>query len=285
MAEPILAIFLVTSSASGPHVVFRWPPDPKSKARLTRARPAEQDIELDNPGKAIHFDDLAWSLRASDDVIADEGYEWIANEPKAQHESSRNDEHHHTELDSPIQQPARKDKDEYDDVRVFGYSSKVLASMLCPNTNLCHRRFELLVDDLVFIGHPVCADEDGIWRLKPEKYKSGSRGRGPPPIILGKLDEHGNPIEADESQGSWLESFHLCVVMDMPDPSSAASSNVSKYLDIVYDQVAFAVTAVLYQEQILTKLVAMESEHLSGIREEFFKRGKLKSAFFICHPH
>lgn len=295
MADPILAILLVTSSASGPKITFCWPPEPKSRTRLNRARPAERDIELDHPGKAIHVDEIGWTTNAIKDAFANtsDGFEWTGNETKGWHHNvsghhEPHDVYHpqHGDLDSPLEQKNRRDGFEYDDVPVFGYSSNVLASILCPTNNLCHQRFELRVDDLVFIGHPVCSDKDGIWRLKPEKYKSGSRGRGPPvpTIALGKLDENNNPIEADEipTNITQLESFHLCVAMDMPDPSSAVSSNVSKYLGIVYEQISFAVTAVLYQEQIIQNFVDSESERLNGIREESFRHGQEISTPISC---
>ncbi|KAK1218847.1 Nitrogen permease regulator 3 [Marasmius sp. AFHP31] len=51
-------------------------------------------------------------------------------------------------------------RDEYDEA--FGYSSEFLASILCPHRSMCHQKFELMVDDLAFISHPVCPDGGGI---------------------------------------------------------------------------------------------------------------------------
>ena len=58
---------------------------------------------------------------------------------------------------------------------LFGYAAEFFAGLLLPQRALCHRKFELAVDDLFFVGHPVCADDDGTWRFKHEK---DARGRG-----------------------------------------------------------------------------------------------------------
>ena len=43
---------------------------------------------------------------------------------------------------------------------LFGFEQGVLAGILSPKPEQCHQRFELGIDDLTFIGHPVCAGPD-----------------------------------------------------------------------------------------------------------------------------
>lgn len=48
----------------------------------------------------------------------------------------------------------------------FGCPGRVLADTLIPPTSMCGRRFDLKIDDQVFVGHPVSLDvgeedEDG----------------------------------------------------------------------------------------------------------------------------
>ncbi|PIL35401.1 hypothetical protein GSI_02127 [Ganoderma sinense ZZ0214-1] len=58
-------------------------------------------------------------------------------------------------------------------------------------------------------------------------------------------------------------------MLDLPDPSSSSSGNISKYFDAVYEQIAFNVTALLYQEQITSGYVDKECDVLSLLREDF----------------
>jgi hypothetical protein len=175
-------------------------------------------------------------------------------------------------LDSLDEAPV---KDAYDDL--FGYSSEFLAGLLCPQRSLCHQKFELVVDEIAFIGHPVCAEEDGRWRFKREKLKTGPRGRGSRNQQLPQLDETGpeasSGAENRPSQTSWLQKFHLVIVLDLPDPSSSASGNVSKYFDIIYEQMAFTVTAVLFQEQVISNFVEAECEVLGSLKDEYISKG------------
>ena len=68
--------------------------------------------------------------------------------------------------DAPLQ-------DEYG--ALLGYSAEFFVGLLLPKRALCHQKFTLAVDDLFFVGHPICADDDGTWRFKREE---DARGRG-----------------------------------------------------------------------------------------------------------
>lgn len=297
MAETLLAILLVTSSAKGSSLVYRWPCAPASPARLARPRPDHRigAVQLDNPGRAASYSDGPAEHKG--DVITpveytldrDGDYEWkrpsavrdrSMSISRSVHRSSsgRNSpsENASYDLDNMEELSPNDDGDD-----LFGYSSEFLAGLLCPRRSLCHQKFELIVDELAFIGHPVCAEEDGTWRFKPEKFKSGSRGRGSRNRQLSQLDEKhpdtsiSPEVERNSSRaGSWLQRFHLVFALDLPDPSSSASGNVSKYFDIIYEQIAFTVTAVLFQEQVLSNFVEAECEKLGALKDEYISKGE-----------
>jgi hypothetical protein len=148
--------------------------------------------------------------------------------------------------------------------------------MLCPQRHLCHQKFELIIDNLVFTGHPVWAESDGIWRFKQERDKSGSRGRGSrhrESSLPEKDSSEGDPRPAATSQSSWLHMFHLVFVFDLPDPSSSASGNVARYFDTIYEQIAFTVTAVLFQEQVLSNFVETECDAIGSLETEYMVKG------------
>ncbi|KAJ1578940.1 hypothetical protein NDA14_000936 [Ustilago hordei] len=55
----------------------------------------------------------------------------------------------------------------------LGYDIEILASILNPRPELAHQKFELIVDDLAFLGHPVSAGKAGTWG-DPENNRDGN---------------------------------------------------------------------------------------------------------------
>ncbi|GLB40544.1 putative nitrogen Permease regulator of amino acid transport activity 3 [Lyophyllum shimeji] len=287
MAETLLAILLVTTSATEASLVYRWPPSPSTTPRLSRARPAEDTLyhsQLDNPWRASHFPDAAAAQEipglSKQSMETEAEYTW--HRPDAVRERSQSFSPS-TSHPGTGQNLADKSPVLYDYDHLFGYSADFLASLLCPQASMCHQKFELLVDNLAFIGHPVCAEEAGVWRFKPEKVKAGPRGResrvGQSASASASPDSRPTSSEKVSPKSSWLNKFHFVLVLDIPDPSSSASGNVSKYFDIIYEQIAFTVTAVLFQEQVLHNFVETECDLLGRLKESCVLKGESFSSF------
>ncbi|KAJ3755048.1 nitrogen permease regulator of amino acid transport activity 3-domain-containing protein [Lentinula raphanica] len=287
MAETLLAILLVNSSAKGSNLVYHWPPDPLVPPRLRRALPV--DFTSPEPPSA--------SYDQKHDI--DSSYRW-----ERPNSSNRDRSLSYTHSPSSGRTtPAPKDLNEIEDQEirdkdkfenVFGYSSEFLASILCPSTSMCHQKFELIVDDLAFIGHPVCADSDGVWRFQSTKTAntSSSRGRStrdhgggesnsPSPASRQySVDQEDKDNSASANTTcTWLHTFNFVLVLDLPDPSSSASGNVSKYFDILYGQIGFVVAAVLFQEQVLSNFVEQECDSLGSLKDECIRKGEPYSHF------
>jgi nitrogen permease regulator 3-like protein len=229
MAETLVAILLVTSSAAGDSLVYRWPPSPHISPRLCRPR-----LDRSPTAKSPAADDYLW---------------------KRSHAG-----------------PSHEDENRFDDI--LGYSSDLLAAMLSPQRTMCHQRFELIVDELAFIGHPVCSEEDGVWRFRTEEKKLDLRGRVS--RHLGQEEpsrSNDSPPETTTKPCAWLQTFNLVLVLDRPDPSSTASGNIAKYFDIIYEQIVFIITAVLFQEQVLSNFVEVECDILGEIKDQFIQKG------------
>ena len=284
MAETLLALLLVTTSAKGSSLVFRWPAIPIASPRLARARPEESDSlsHLDNPWKASHPEHAAENAKAPEhDYGCNPDYCWQrSNALRDRSLSFRHSSHFSAGRVSPVRDRAYSlDKvvvpDEYD--HLLGYSVDFLATLLCPQRSMCHQKFELVVDDLAFIGHPVCADADGAWRFQPEKFKAGRSRETREPTNSVSPHSDGPTSSSPEnppSQSAWLHTFHFALVLDLPDPSSSASGNLSKYFNILYEQIAFILAAVLYQEQVLSNFVEKECDVLSALKESCISKGK-----------
>lgn len=161
---------------------------------------------------------------------------------------------------------------------LFGYSAEFFAGLLLPKRALCHQKFALAVDDLFFIGHPVYAEADGSWQFKREKDVRGRGGRKrrvSTDDVSSSTDFDSSAQESNSSTppppttSSWLEMFHVAFVHEVPDPSSPASGNIGRYFDIIYQQVAFTFTAVLFQEQVLSNFVEQECDVLCALKDDF----------------
>ncbi|KAF9067964.1 nitrogen permease regulator of amino acid transport activity 3-domain-containing protein [Rhodocollybia butyracea] len=290
MAETLLAILLVNSSAQGSTLVYHWPPDPVVPPRLRRALPVDFAPSNGSPTQVPQGHKLdinssyLWERPCSSNRDRSLSF---AHSPS----SGRNT-------------PAPKDLDELEDQEirdndkfqsVFGYSSEFLASILCPKTSMCHQKFQLIVDDLAFIGHPVIADSDGVWRFTPEKVKPASSSRGRNSRNRGGESGSASPalrsLSLDKERGrntssihqptksTWLHTFNFVLVLDLPDPSSSASGNVTKYFDVLYEQIVFVFAAVLFQEQVLSNFVEQECDMLGSLKEECIRKGESYSRF------
>ncbi|KAF8207582.1 nitrogen permease regulator of amino acid transport activity 3-domain-containing protein [Mycena galopus ATCC 62051] len=291
MAETLLAILLVTTSAKGSSIVYRWPPSPVASPRFSRARPdsAPSSLHLDNPWRASHPSEAPPDLEKYDPLQNDPEREW--KRPSTQRDRSMSfsssGSHHSSGRNSPSKDmlEGRSIEDEYN--HLFGYSSDFLANLLCPQRSMCHQKFELLVDDLAFIGHPVSAEDDGAWRFKPEKLKLKDRGRESRIRRVSQTDRvsSASPPRTVSSEKTppvanlWLQRFHFVMVLDVPDPSSSASGNITKYFDIIYEQIAFPVAAVLFQEQVLSNFVEEECDILGSLKDDCSAKGDEFSSY------
>ncbi|KAJ7475742.1 nitrogen permease regulator of amino acid transport activity 3-domain-containing protein [Mycena latifolia] len=298
MAETLLAILLVTTSAKGSSIVYRWPP------RLWRLRGSVapnptvglSSLHLDNPWRASHPSEVPLDpIREPVPLQNDPEREWKRPSHALSRDRSLSFSSSGSQPSSGRNSPSKDGsymletgsiKDEYD--HLFGYSSEFLANLLCPQRSMCHQKFELLVDDLAFIGHPVSAEEDGGWRFKPEKPKVNDRGRESRIRRVSQTDRgsSSSPVRPASSAektppvpSQWLQRFHFVMVLDVPDPSSSASGNITKYFDIIYEQIAFPVAAVLFQEQVLSNFVEEECDILGSLKDSCSASGDEFSSY------
>ncbi|KAF9520657.1 hypothetical protein BS47DRAFT_650292 [Hydnum rufescens UP504] len=342
----LIAVFLVTDSSKGANLVFRWPPKPHVPIRLARPRPPAylQNYMLTD---AAYRASLTYDAEQLKKVV--EAHPSEEDTPEAPAMKYRWQPHWHgtgdldsldfpcTTYEAPVQlgrnsppPPSDEESKEtdkntqksalelYEDL--IGYQAAFLAELLSPRPALCHQKFELSIDELAFVGHPVHAKEDGSWGFS-ELYdrpaamdtENDLRGRTqdrPPPRARfhfaddgedGDTEDHptgppvniaralpralypkpGSPISFTSpstrranisrtpapSPTSLLKSFHLVIVLDRPDPSSVASTDLDRYIDAYYRQFAFKFTAAMLYEQWRVGFVAQESDTLVRLRE------------------
>lgn len=289
MAETLLAIVLVTSSANGNNLICCWPPSPQASPRLARPHPStsydpdqyddpwrsansQEGCALDPPRREYDEWEYTWQRpHAARDRSHSFSRSTSLSTPSGRASPAKDSGALYDPDDPPADAPLR---DEYG--ALFGYAAAFLAGLLLPKRALCHQKFALAVDDLFFVGHPVCADADGTWRFKQEK---DVRGRGARKRrASGGGDDVSSSTEFDSAvesssppppPSSWLQTFHVAFVHEVPDPSSSASGNIGRYFDVIYQQVAFTLTAVLFQEQVLSNFVEKDCDVMCALKDEF----------------
>ncbi|KAF8344246.1 nitrogen permease regulator of amino acid transport activity 3-domain-containing protein [Cantharellus anzutake] len=347
----LLAILLVADSSNGANLVFRWPPKPHVPVRLARPRPPDY-LEPHHLVDAAYIASHALDEEKLKKVVEEHGYIDKPSEsldPMYLWQPYKTEDLDCLSLDSghegstkSFHAPAKEETpsgsqgtalDMYEDL--IGYQASFLAELLSPKPALCHQKFELSVDDIAFVGHPVHAKEDGGWSF-PEIYErspgteiisgmdqDGPRGRtedrrGPPGGQSQKARFHfaddsedgdneeqesdartrlrpksvnlpsgpptpsaspspfrtapgsRKPLPSASKQNLLLKSFHLVLVLDRPDPSSVASTDLDRYMDAYYQQVSFRLTAVMLYEQGRNGYVAQETDNLIRLRENVF---------------
>lgn len=128
-ADSLLALLVVVKSSRGASVVYAYPPAPVAVARTSV--PIYPSARR---GGAFHQsgDSTPTDVSSDDSSESDLG----DDEHELLHSAGSN--------------------------QYLGFSSAVLASLLSPSRELCDQPFELVVDHLGFVGHPVwLGDEEG----------------------------------------------------------------------------------------------------------------------------
>ncbi|KAK1063273.1 Nitrogen permease regulator 3 [Friedmanniomyces endolithicus] len=141
----LIAVLLITRSRSGPRLVFHYPSVPQATLPRTLANEAEDDAS-----------DLDSDAGAGDD------------------EPDRMLSTHHPSaaplgLDSnrglkPDIDAGRDASSSSDDL--LGYSVDSLERLLSPGAWAARKKFEICLDGITFLGHPMYAREDGEWGSK-----------------------------------------------------------------------------------------------------------------------
>ena len=201
-----------------------------------------------------------------------------------------------------------KNKDQFDESQYhnsLNYSLDFLSDMLTPPRSACNRKFEICVDELVFVGHPVSCGPDGKWAYptaedEDDDIRSTARGRRPNPrgpSHLGTVIENAESSpdsapnaksranspadrQASNSQARTdssddtppeLNMFHLVIILDKPDPkpgSSIESVSPMNLFDEVYKEVAFKWTAAAFELQVRENFIARESHEMAKIKDK-----------------
>ncbi|KAL8785239.1 MAG: hypothetical protein Q9213_003508 [Squamulea squamosa] len=159
----LLAILLVVKINSEPRIVFHYPPRPgQDNSHFTRYL-AAQDNHRDGSSSA-------------DDDSSSSQDENIESNSKLK-DSKTGDNTPELDVDEVGSvSPEKNDiwKNQYGKPKwndVFGLRTYGLARLLCPPPTSHKQKFELTIDDKVFVGRPIFAREGEEWKKKEERKR------------------------------------------------------------------------------------------------------------------
>ncbi len=162
----LVAILLLVKTASEPRIIFHYPP-----------KPGEDNSHFRDMFKESPTDDDS-SSSSSDEESQDSS----AEVPKpVEHTEESGTGKSTPEVDeigsvSPEKSDGLKGvkaKLQWNDL--FGYPSSVLSKVLLPAMNGHKKRFEVGLNDKVFLGRPVFARPDGTWKKARKQRNSSSK--------------------------------------------------------------------------------------------------------------
>jgi len=180
----------------------------------------------------------------------------------------------------------------------LAYSLDFLGDMLTPPRSACNRKFEICVDELMFVGHPVTNGPDGKWAYPDDDadLRPSARGRKRPEersglgtVVEGKetTSSPEPPAEgirseqtkqSEENSAPSLNMFHLVLILDRPDPKGSGleqDESASNLADEVYREIAFKWTAAAFALQVKENWIAKNAWEITRIKEKCYNEGEL----------
>lgn len=254
----LLAILLVVNSTRGHHYLFSYPPNPQRPSNKRSSHHERKDFTVGS------------SIATRNTPQTD------TNDDRRASNASK-----HNDTNGDIF--AGRD-------RIFNLDVSFLADTLAPKLPLCDGKFQLSMDDLTFVGHPVSLStlqhqeqpqDDSLDTPKsPIAPPSSPSSCTPPPTVLHKSDSttDDNESVSDTSPGSTsihMTLFHVVFVMTPPD------LELNAQVETIYKNVILRYSSALRYEQLRCGYVQDEIEKVLGLKEEAFNKGTKKNLIYI----
>ena len=216
---PLLAILLVTSSnLSSPskHLLFHYPPHPQPHS-------SSNDEEIPDDSSSDHSSDSNSTSSSSSSTSSSPSLSSLHSSKLSRLTTENNhytidedEDHHDDEFErdedddrtgtSPPAWRRKQHTTEWEST-LFGLTKRDLADILIPKAALCNRKFELGVDDLVFLGHPVHIP-------KPKPSETTAQGGGGS-LATSPSDSINDEADTDQVvRKVGLSKFHVVFVMN-----------------------------------------------------------------------
>lgn len=132
--------------------------------------------------------------------------------------------------------------------RILGFEPEHISEMLSPPRDMCNRRFEIMLENVVFLGLPVHVQSNGSWRPKKRSHREKS-GQ--------------NDGTSSEKSGHTMSMFHLVFVMNPPEIERNYRT------DEMFYYVVSKLSLVLRYEQLKSEYVWNQVKLISKLKEEW----------------
>ncbi|WFD08222.1 Nitrogen permease regulator 3 [Malassezia vespertilionis] len=270
MSSPLLAMLLVTSSSRGSYVIFQWPRKPSMVKRYSHVRyyadtEADETPEPEDAGdyladasdtdsydsdSSTTYSDASFENDAV--VIGNAGDERSWRDTSCERSRMLSSEHSSRNRSASCSRRPRLQSsihavqpEELARIKSYttylGFDYAVLAAMLSPKPEQCHHKFELIVDDMVFLGAPVLLGHDS-------KTK-------------------------DTGVRNSMTMFNLVMVFDRPDSLAALPGMDHTTWMQLYYTLLFKLTAVLFAQESSAGYVSEQNSMLLALRDKCMQNG------------
>ncbi|EER32619.1 hypothetical protein CTRG_03044 [Candida tropicalis MYA-3404] len=141
---------------------------------------------------------------------------------------------------------------------IFGNDPAYICEMLAPPKQMCNTRFEITIEDKIFLGFPVHRQDNGQWRSSTHRNLDGSqRGEAKDQ----QLEEDAEESTAKDSKNI-LSMFHLVFVMNPP----VIESNYR--VDEMFHYVISRLSLVLRYEQQKHAYISHQVKNILELRDQ-----------------
>ena len=244
----LVGILLVVSTHNGPHVVFHYPPE-LGKRKLARADP-DEDTQSDDDFDDEDYEQADLQEPDTPASTADDPSPAIgplfrfADGGGASVESQRASVKDTTPATS----------------RVLGFEPEILAEMLSPPREMFNSRFDVTLEDMVFVGLPVHVQPVGSWKPRKTLSHTGASECAVGPGV--DVDDDGN----DGGACGGLNMFHLVFAMEPPKLERSYRT------DEMFYYVILKLLLILRHEQYRRNYVWEQVVHITRLKEREAKR-------------
>ncbi|ODV69312.1 UPF0171-domain-containing protein [Hyphopichia burtonii NRRL Y-1933] len=282
----LLGILFVISTHSGPQLVFKYPPDLSNERIQKRIRRKKVKSASFGRNSNTDIDDTSSS---DDDGDAEDDYEVVDSdedsnvqefETENEWDSSHLDFYMGTKKDifSFLDEQERQRKlklkksenelnfkekphNSIDAIKIsdndfssnlLGFEPDYLSEILTPPKQMCNSRFEIMIENSIFLGLPIHNYDDGSWRITKKKHSKSNKN----------ADEEDN-VNNNENIKHSMNMFHVVFIMNPP------IIECNYRIDEMFHYVISRLSLVLRYEQLKHDYVWNQVKLISKLKNEW----------------
>lgn len=263
----LVGLILVASTHNGPHFSFCYPPELASD-EFNRRKPASSELDDEDyvheemgetPDESLDFNHMSTYLGTKKDILSVlDSQERLKREGGDTQSASslHNGRSSLRQVTSNSSKASASSPEESS--KIMGFEREYLSEMLCPPRLMCNSRFEVMIENVVFLGLPVHIGADGSWRP-------------------GKLErKREKPTEEDETVSkNAMSMFHLVFVLKPPEIER------NYRIDEMFYCVTSKLSLVLRYEQLKRDYVWSQIRLILQAKEEWRTQSTLHSTLML----